>query len=276
LADELLIRTREYLRPQFEDADSLDIIVRVYANLEGMANYLVRQDKVRNLGQLRAFSTGFCGRISSFDFVDVGVGKEGGAARKVRGMCPLCVHVMTGIDLHYPREPFILHFQHTPAARHCSLFRRRATLLTNIDTTHGESHSGRIFTHSSRSHGATVARNQIPFAVCASSDTKVTTAPGTKRTSATAHATGGRGRGIHMARDTARKSEISGRKQAGQTKRTFRRQRLQFEHLHRTGQYRQRGQWTKETHHGMKMTTTMMMMMMMMMAMTEKEMTTLH
>lgn len=86
LADELLIRTREYLRPQFEDADSLDIIVRVYANLEGMANYLVRQDKVRNLGQLRAFSTGFCGRISSFDFVDVGVGKEGGAARKVRGV----------------------------------------------------------------------------------------------------------------------------------------------------------------------------------------------
>ncbi|PVI07893.1 hypothetical protein DM02DRAFT_550072 [Periconia macrospinosa] len=84
LADELLIRTREYLRPQFEDADSLDIIVRVYANLEGMANYLVRQDKVRNLGQLRAFSTAFCGRISSFDFIDVGVGKEGGAARKVR------------------------------------------------------------------------------------------------------------------------------------------------------------------------------------------------
>jgi len=50
-----------------------------------MANYLVRQDKVRNLGQLRAFSTGFCGRISSFDFVDTGVGKEGGAGRKVRG-----------------------------------------------------------------------------------------------------------------------------------------------------------------------------------------------
>ncbi|KAH9876038.1 hypothetical protein J1614_003916 [Plenodomus biglobosus] len=79
LADELLIRLREYLRPQFEDADSLDIIVRVYANLEGMANYLVRLDKVRNLGQLRAFSTGFCGRISSFDWIDTGVGKEGGS-----------------------------------------------------------------------------------------------------------------------------------------------------------------------------------------------------
>lgn len=80
------MRTREYLRPHFEDADSIDIVVRVYANLEGMANYLVRQDKVRNLGQLRAFSTAFCGRISSFDFVDVGVAKEGGAGRKVRGL----------------------------------------------------------------------------------------------------------------------------------------------------------------------------------------------
>ena len=85
MADELLIRVREYLRPQFDDADTLDIIVRVYANLEGMANYLVRLDKVRNLGQLRAFSTGFCGRISSFDWIDTGVGKEGSSARKVRG-----------------------------------------------------------------------------------------------------------------------------------------------------------------------------------------------
>ncbi|KAF1967612.1 hypothetical protein BU23DRAFT_559259 [Bimuria novae-zelandiae CBS 107.79] len=84
LADELLIRTREHLRPQYEDADSIDILVRVYANLEGMANYLVRQDKVRNLGALRAFSTGFCGRIANFDFVDIGVGKEGSSGRKVR------------------------------------------------------------------------------------------------------------------------------------------------------------------------------------------------
>ncbi|USP76674.1 hypothetical protein yc1106_03948 [Curvularia clavata] len=84
LADELNLRIREYLRELFEDADSLDIVVRVYANLEGMANYLVRLEKVRNLGQLRAFSTGFCGRITSFDWIDTGVGKEGGAGRKVR------------------------------------------------------------------------------------------------------------------------------------------------------------------------------------------------
>jgi hypothetical protein len=85
LADELLIRIREYLRPQFEDADNLDIIVRVYANLEGLAKYLVRQDKINNLGSLRAMSTAFSGRIASFDFVDVGVGKEGSSGRKIRG-----------------------------------------------------------------------------------------------------------------------------------------------------------------------------------------------
>jgi hypothetical protein len=85
LADELLIRTREYLRPQFDDADSLDIVVRVYANLEGLAKYLVRLDKISNLGSLRAMSTAFSGRIASFDFVDVGVGKEGNSGRKIRG-----------------------------------------------------------------------------------------------------------------------------------------------------------------------------------------------
>lgn len=81
-----MVQTREYLRPQFEDVDAFDIIVRVYSNLEGMANFLVKLDKVRNLGQLRAFSTGFCGRISTFDWINTGVGKEGGAGRKVRGM----------------------------------------------------------------------------------------------------------------------------------------------------------------------------------------------
>ncbi|KAH8730314.1 hypothetical protein GQ44DRAFT_487363 [Phaeosphaeriaceae sp. PMI808] len=107
-----MLRTREYLRPQFEDTDSLDIIVRVYSNLEGMANYLVRMDKVRNLGQLRAFSTGFCGRISTFDWVDTGVGKEGGAGRKVKGKpkSPIRPSIHPSIHPQRPRK-----FTHTPA-----------------------------------------------------------------------------------------------------------------------------------------------------------------
>lgn len=70
----------------YEDADSFDILVRVFANLEGMANFLARDGRIRNLGQLRAMATGFCGRIASFDWIDVGVGKEGSSGRKVRGM----------------------------------------------------------------------------------------------------------------------------------------------------------------------------------------------
>jgi len=63
----------------------LDIVARVYVNMEGLANFLVREGKLRNLGQLRAFSTGFCGRVTGFDWVDVGVGREGTSGRKIKG-----------------------------------------------------------------------------------------------------------------------------------------------------------------------------------------------
>jgi hypothetical protein len=111
-----MVRTREYLRAQFEDADAMDIIVRVYSNLEGMANFLVKLDKVRNLGQLRAFSTGFCGRISSFDWVDTGVGKEGGAGRKVRGKSysSSSNHVAANVQI---RKFGLLHIKLPPTAR---------------------------------------------------------------------------------------------------------------------------------------------------------------
>ncbi|KAF2275238.1 uncharacterized protein EI97DRAFT_81859 [Westerdykella ornata] len=85
LADDLLIRTRELLRPLYpSDADTLDILIRIYSNLESLANTLVRDSKLRNLGQLRAASTGFCGRIAGFDWIDVGVAKDGISTRKVK------------------------------------------------------------------------------------------------------------------------------------------------------------------------------------------------
>lgn len=71
----------------------------MYANLEGLAKYLVRQDKISNLGSLRAMSTSFSGRIASFDFVDVGVGKEGSSGRKIRG--PLLHEDSTWVLLAY-------------------------------------------------------------------------------------------------------------------------------------------------------------------------------
>ncbi|OCK80011.1 hypothetical protein K432DRAFT_382593 [Lepidopterella palustris CBS 459.81] len=101
-ADEMLVKVRDYLRPLHDDLDKLDIMVRIFANLEGMANMLVREGKLRNLGQLRAFSTGFSSRIPFFDFVDVGIGKEGGSGRKVRenlhfhASSHQCRHILLG------------------------------------------------------------------------------------------------------------------------------------------------------------------------------------
>ena len=94
--------------------------MRIYANLEGMANNLVKLEKVRNLGQLRAFSTGFCGRITSFDWIDTGVGKEGGAGRKVRGKCSyLNVDGEQVLTTH--RKPVLLCTKHAPPPRNSSL-----------------------------------------------------------------------------------------------------------------------------------------------------------
>jgi hypothetical protein len=148
-----MVRVREYLRPQFEDADALDIIVRVYSNLEGMANYLVKIDKVRNLGQLRAFSTGFCGRMSSFDWVDTGVGKEGGAGRKVRGKdqsrCSSGMH-----SLPRSRKPLLLHSQLAPPTRHRRLLTRRPPRLPHEYPSSRQTHSHRILPSPTRHYRA--------------------------------------------------------------------------------------------------------------------------
>ena len=66
------------------DSDKLDILVKAFANLEGLAIALVRDGRLKDVGQLRAFVTGFSSRLAFFDFVDVGVGKER-ADHKIRG-----------------------------------------------------------------------------------------------------------------------------------------------------------------------------------------------
>jgi len=83
-ADELLARAREYLRGIMNDSEKLDILVKAFANLEGLAFALVRDGRLKDAGQLRAFVTGFSSRLAFFDFVDVGVGKER-ADHKIRG-----------------------------------------------------------------------------------------------------------------------------------------------------------------------------------------------
>jgi hypothetical protein len=54
----------------------MDILVRAFANVNGLGAALVRDGKLKNAGQLRAFATGFSRCQVFFDFVDVGAGKE--------------------------------------------------------------------------------------------------------------------------------------------------------------------------------------------------------
>ena len=75
----------------------MDILVKAYANLDGLGAALQRKRIIQDKDQLRAFAAGFSSRHPFFDFVDVGPGKER-ADVKVRGRCyltPRLLHPLT-------------------------------------------------------------------------------------------------------------------------------------------------------------------------------------
>ena len=67
-----------------EPTNGIEILVRVFANLNGLGGVLQRDGRLKETRQLREFASGFSGRQAFFDFVDVGAGKER-ADLKVRG-----------------------------------------------------------------------------------------------------------------------------------------------------------------------------------------------
>lgn len=62
----------------------MDFHVRAFANVDGLARALVRDGRLQDVNQLRAFAAGFSNRQPFFDFVDVGAGKER-ADHKIHG-----------------------------------------------------------------------------------------------------------------------------------------------------------------------------------------------
>jgi hypothetical protein len=64
------------------------IICRVYANVKGLANVLVRAGIIEEVSFFEEFVRGFTRSKSLFDFVDVGSGKDR-ADEKMRGMCSM-------------------------------------------------------------------------------------------------------------------------------------------------------------------------------------------
>lgn len=68
------------------DFESLDIVVRAYANIKSLQSACVRNGKMKSGASLSLFAQGFTQRRALFDFVDAGAGKEE-ADNKIRGTC---------------------------------------------------------------------------------------------------------------------------------------------------------------------------------------------
>lgn len=59
-----------------ECPEDVKIVVRVYANLKGLADVCVRSGLVQIPGLIEEFARGFTRSKTMFDFVDVGAGKD--------------------------------------------------------------------------------------------------------------------------------------------------------------------------------------------------------
>jgi hypothetical protein len=82
-----MAETREYLvslGSLVRDATNVQVLVKAYANLEGLAQACVRDKKVNSDYEMRQFWVGFSRKFPMVDFVDVGSVKEE-ADNKIRG-----------------------------------------------------------------------------------------------------------------------------------------------------------------------------------------------
>ncbi len=80
-----MLKVRNYLHPQVKDAETTAVMVKAFANLNGLAQACVKNGKLKAEVLLSLFVIGFNRRYPLFDFVDVGPGKEE-ADNKLRGM----------------------------------------------------------------------------------------------------------------------------------------------------------------------------------------------
>jgi len=64
------------LRDIINDSDKLDILIKIFINLKGLAIALIKNNKLKDINQLRIFITDFSSRLMFFDFIDIKAGKE--------------------------------------------------------------------------------------------------------------------------------------------------------------------------------------------------------
>lgn len=76
-----------------ERAHQVEFIAKVFANVGGLGKAMFRDGSLENMSDLKDFTLGFTQAKASFDFIDVGYGKER-ADSKIKGnyhrLCPPC------------------------------------------------------------------------------------------------------------------------------------------------------------------------------------------
>jgi hypothetical protein len=92
--------------------DEIEVIANVYANHGGLSNAMLRDGSVDDLDQLKNFMVGFTQGKASFDFVDVGHGKER-ADSKIKELMRWhlrnhnCKQILLGISHDAGYAPFL-------------------------------------------------------------------------------------------------------------------------------------------------------------------------
>lgn len=80
---------RQAIAQQCREADETEVIAKIVANLNGLAKAMKRDGSIGNENDLKEFMQGFTQAKSSFDFIDVGHGKERADSKiKGRQLCP--------------------------------------------------------------------------------------------------------------------------------------------------------------------------------------------
>lgn len=76
-ASQLYTEVSDYIRSRCEDVPlGARILCRVYANVKGLSDVLVRHGDIPELSVFEDFVRGFSRGKTLFDFVDVGYGKD--------------------------------------------------------------------------------------------------------------------------------------------------------------------------------------------------------
>ena len=144
-----------------ELTDEIEIMAKVCTNLSGLSKALLRDGSIDNLDDFRDFTIGFTQGKASFEFIDVGHGKER-ADSKIRGIWVLRsdqFYQLANIRRNHALAPSKSQLQ-TNTLRHLARFRlrpvprrsryRRRSMPHNHNG--GPSHCSRTRCHKSPDH----------------------------------------------------------------------------------------------------------------------------